>query len=444
MRMTILSKAFMIRPPSIQFRNRPGQFPFMKSAGDRPQRSSALRLPVAAALLMSIVVSGCTQPQQPVLNSHWVGYAAIADDRLLPIRAILNLDPDSLAGHFLVAGERTDIPEITLQDDSIRFDFSEYGASMLARRSADRLSGRYYRFRDDTTSFPFVLFHDEVVDRGELVDSSVAGTYRVVLGSGENTDDTSIARLRVQNGELSGTVIHPGGDYGLLEGSADNGLVRLYRFTGWQALYFEITESEIGYRGRFQVLAEPPTDVAFIRTTDDAHEASLETKMRNPEESFLFSGVTKDGEIVTSGDERFAGKPLVINIMGTWCHNCLDAAPLLQEAREQYAGDSLEVVSLSFEVRDDVVTGLKNLALFRDRFGLAYPMLYCGSLDESNIEARLRSQLEDFYSYPTTIFVDRDGRVVEIHTGFNGPSTGSRWVDQIAAFQQAVERIVGS
>lgn len=396
-----------------------------------------------APLIASAAISGCAE-SPPQRNGEWVGYAAIAGDRLLPIRATVNVDTTEPNGYFSVAGERTPIPEITVSDDSMEFRFAEYGAVMTGRLESDRFAGRYIRFREDTTSFPFVLFFNQPQNPLTAPDSSVAGTYRVIFGNGDEVDSSSIAVLDVAEGRLSGTVIHPSGDYGLLESAQGNGTLRLYRFTGWQALYFELTESEIGFRGRYQLRNEPPRDVAFIRTSDDARETDRITRMKNPDEPFLFSGLTSSGAIVTSQDSLFAGRPLVIDIMGTWCHNCLDAAPLLQQAYEDYRDAGLQVVSLAFEVPDEAAAGLKNLEIFRDRFGITYPVLYCGSLDEENVAARLKSQLENFFSYPTTIFVNRDGTVAEIHTGFNGPGTGERWEEQVAEFNDAVLRILES
>jgi thiol-disulfide isomerase/thioredoxin len=219
-------------------------------------------------------------------------------------------------------------------------------------------------------------------------------------------------------------------------------MIQLHRFTGWQALYFELTKTTVGYRGRFQIREEPPQDVAFVRTEEGARETDRVTRMKDPNSPFLFSGLTADGTIVTSEDSQLVGKPMIIDIMGTWCHNCLDAAPLLQEAFRKFEDDGLQVVSLAFEVPDDAVDGIKNIEMFKQRFGITYPVLYCGSLDEENITARLRIQLDNFFSYPTTIFVDRNGLVSEIHTGFNGPGTGERWDEQVAEFNEAVLRII--
>src|SRR5437764_11050203 len=104
------------------------------------------------------------------------------------------------------------------------------------------------------------------------------------------------------------------------------------------------------------------------------------TTMKNPEAGFTFDGLSISGETVRSSDDRFKGKPLIVDIMGTWCHNCQDEAPLLQTVQAQYAKDGLQVVGISFEVDGDAGAGRKNLKLYQERLGLTYTLLFCGSL----------------------------------------------------------------
>ena len=37
--------------------------------------------------------------------------------------------------------------------------------------------------------------------------------------------------------------------------------------------------------------------------------------------------------------------------------------------------------------------------------------------------------LNKVVSYPTTIYLDRKGKVRKIHTGFNGPATGEKYIE---------------
>jgi hypothetical protein len=95
-------------------------------------------------------------------------------------------------------------------------------------------------------------------------------------------------------------------------------------------------------------------------------------------------------------------------------------------------------VKLSFEISDDPALAKKNLQLFKDRFGLTYTLLFCGSLDDLNVKKRLHSQMNHFFAYPTAIFIDKNHMVSSIHSGFKGPGTGDEFQRQIQEFQELV------
>jgi thiol-disulfide isomerase/thioredoxin len=162
--------------------------------------------------------------------------------------------------------------------------------------------------------------------------------------------------------------------------------------------------------------------------------------MKNPNRPFAFACTSLTGETVRNTDERFKGKALAADIMGTWCHNCMDESPVLQELYKQYQKDGFEVVGLSFEIKDDAELAKKNLTLFRDRYNLTYPLLYCGSLDDANIEKQLKSQIENFFAFPTTLFSNKTGKVQTIHTGFRGPGAGDRYPLQIQKLHELAQQ----
>jgi thiol-disulfide isomerase/thioredoxin len=128
--------------------------------------------------------------------------------------------------------------------------------------------------------------------------------------------------------------------------------------------------------------------------------------------------------------------------MGTWCHNCLDATPLLQQLYSEFHKDGLEVVGLAFEITDNREMAKKNLSLFQKRYGITYKLLFCGSTKNADKGSDILKQIDDFYGYPTTIFIDRKGRVKEIHVGFNGPATGEEYKTQVQNYYRVVSEIL--
>ena len=91
---------------------------------------------------------------------------------------------------------------------------------------------------------------------------------------------------------------------------------------------------------------------------------------------------------------------------------------------------------------DDRELGQKNLKLYRDRFGITFPLLFCGSMDDANLNNRLKSQLDNFFAYPTTLFISKEGKVQAIHSGFKGPGTGEEFQSQVQEFHSLAKQLV--
>ena len=53
-------------------------------------------------------------------------------------------------------------------------------------------------------------------------------------------------------------------------------------------------------------------------------------------------------------------------------------------------------------------------------------------------------QLQGFTSFPTTLFLGRDGRIRLVHAGYLGPATGAQHGKQVEEFEREVERLLGA
>jgi hypothetical protein len=96
--------------------------------------------------------------------------------------------------------------------------------------------------------------------------------------------------------------------------------------------------------------------------------------------------------------------------------------PLYKEFRDQ----GLEVVALMFEHFEDHETAAQQVREFRDKFDIEYDTLIAGISDKTEAAKSLPA-LSAVLAYPTSIFIDRGGRVRQIHTGFSGPGTGEHY-----------------
>lgn len=105
---------------------------------------------------------------------------------------------------------------------------------------------------------------------------------------------------------------------------------------------------------------------------------------------------------------EYQGQPVIINFWATWCEPCRREMPDLQAIYEQYADEGLVVLAVNAQESPDVVQR------FVDDYDLTFPIL----LDTQGIADRY-----DVLAYPSTYFVDQDGRI-RVDT-FSGPMTSS-------------------
>jgi protein SCO1 len=116
---------------------------------------------------------------------------------------------------------------------------------------------------------------------------------------------------------------------------------------------------------------------------------------------------TQAGQLITSGtlSERLRslrGYPVVLNAWAAWCPPCREEFPLLAAASAQYGR---RVAFLGADTNDSAGDARSFLA----RHPVSYPSYPVASTDLSSLAV-----LEGF---PTTIFIDRAGKVAFVHTG---------------------------
>ena len=112
---------------------------------------------------------------------------------------------------------------------------------------------------------------------------------------------------------------------------------------------------------------------------------------------------TIDGGTFSLSESLKTHDLVLINFWATWCPPCRMEFPYLQEAWEKYA-DRVDVIAMSIE-KTDTLKVLKN---FAKENGLTFNI----GRDENNLLDKMRGD-----AIPTTLIVDRDGKVVYVEVG---------------------------
>jgi len=394
----------------------------------------------------AFILLGCQEhvPQ----SGMWTGALDVGENKHIPFRLFLDLNSATPAGYFLNGPEQTSIPEILVHGDSLSLLFSEYGAAMRGIWDGKEWRGRFFRYRTDTSSNYFAVAPEHVIKDRPVSGSSAGlpllGDYQANISSVLGIDSTTRAKFWMKGDSIFGTLIAPDGDYGLLAGIQIGSKATLTRFTGWQAFLLELERQDTHWTGRLYTRSGKPMELTLIPQPVLATEqhSSMSTTIKNWKKPFTFFGTTSTGKVLSSEDPSLKNKALLIDIMGTWCHNCMDAAPLLQQISSEFGKDGLVVIGLAFEISDNPEVAKKNLGLFQKRYGLTYPMLFCGSTNDENVGQKLRSQLNNFSGYPTTLFLNKKGIVKSIHVGFHGPGTGEEYQRQVQQYYKTVRELI--
>lgn len=115
------------------------------------------------------------------------------------------------------------------------------------------------------------------------------------------------------------------------------------------------------------------------------------------------------------------GSVVVLNFWATWCGPCRTEMPLLQSAADQYVGDGLLVWGVNFDETAEQVQG------FADELSIEFPLL----LDPGGaVQERYRVR-----GYPTTAFVDREGKLAAYHIGVLTAEQLDSYLDQAGLFE---------
>jgi peroxiredoxin len=129
----------------------------------------------------------------------------------------------------------------------------------------------------------------------------------------------------------------------------------------------------------------------------------IEGLTTGPQAGFLapdFTLSTVDDVAISLSDHK--GQPVVLNFWATWCPPCRQEMPHLQAASEDFAGKAHFIGVDQGETAPQV-------AAYADELDLTFTLLVDGDNIVNN-EYGIRA-------LPTTIFIDKNGLIVEVFTG---------------------------
>jgi len=363
------------------------------------------------------------------------------DKAKLPfLMQIVTSEKNKIESIKIVNGEeQISVKEIEQVGDSLRFKMPLFDNEFIGVFTGDEIIGNWYNFakgKDYHLPLHATQIFSDDRDRSATSTNNIAGNWKVTFSKDTENEYPAVAEFRQEGNYLSGTFLTETGDYRYLSGSFKDNELELAAFDGSHAFLFTGIYENGMITGKFysgnhwEENWEAEIDSEFgLRDADDL------TYLNENDYKVYFSFPNADGNDVSLEDERFKNKVVIVQVLGSWCPNCMDESRLLKKLYDKYNVKGLEVVGLAFERPEEPEKIKVILDRYKTQLELEYPILWAGKASKK-VASEALPMLSEIISFPTSIIINKQGYVSKIHTGFAGPATSEyeNYVDELDEF----------
>lgn len=404
----------------------------------------ANRILIPIVLFLFAMLSSCSKKNSPSPRTgDWRGIIQTQGQEIP-----FNFEIDSTMNGYLVsirnAEEKIALDEIRIDEDTITMVMHIFDAELRARIHGDSMTGWFIKNYESGYRLPFAAKAGQsyrfVPSSSDT--TSFAGTYATTFTN--ETDTTQAVAIFRQNGStVHGTFLTPTGDYRFIEGQVVDGKLNLSVLDG-NHLYLFTAEKKSAdvLQGTWWSGRSWKQDwIAHKDPAAQLPEATTLTSMKPGQEFFPFAFPDQNRKVIRSTDSTFKNKVVVVQLLGTWCPNCMDETRFLTDWYRKHRERGVEVVGLAFESKDEFTYAAGRVHKMKEKMQVAYPVLIAGNKDKKKAAEAL-PMLNQVVAFPTTIFIGKDGKVRKIHTGFSGPGTLEYYDRFIQEFNHTVDELL--
>lgn len=374
-------------------------------------------------------------------QGFWIGNLRINEVDRIPFNievvrdSVYFINSDERIGALVTKEDEQFVIKMPIFDSEFRFSSTDKG-----------LYGFWYNYAksdDYKIDFTAKLVSEEVVHNRFNVPISddytvFEGNWETTFATGTEDEYKSLGLLVQVNQELTGTFLTETGDYRFLQGNATGDSLYLSAFDGAHAFMLKAKMENDTMIGTFFSGNHYQNNwKAFRNDNFELTDPDSLTKLKIGEE-LVFSFPGLNGKMVDYPSMKYSEKVVVIQILGSWCPNCMDETKFLTTLHKTYKDQGLEVIGISFENPTTLEGKIERVKELVNYFDAEYDFCIGGDASKKTAEMVLPA-LDKVMSFPTTLYIDKDGVIRKIHTGFNGPGTGPyflKYAEQTNKFVQ--------
>ena len=409
-------------------------------------------LPIALLALLTLQTIGFSQ--SPTIKSGQ--YRAVIKTRGGELPFGLDIQPDTKNAQtysvYAINGkERLPMDAATVQGDSLWIPMGLFDSELVAKIDGNTLRGVWRRKRTAQSSqtLPFEAQYGQTyrfTKNTEAPAINLTGKWATNFGSKSGKVDTvnAVGVFEQTGNRLAGTFLTPTGDYRYLDGNVIGDSLFLSCFDGshvylFKAKYDPTNKTLTG--GQWAGIAGYDTWVARLDPKAELPDPAKLTYLKPGSKTLNASFPEPNGKTVSLSDPRFKNKVTIVQILGSWCPNCMDETNFLSPWYKRNKRRGVELLGLAFERSPEISESGPKIERMKQRFQIDYPVVLAGTNDKAQASKAL-PDLNAVVAFPTTIFIDKKGQVRHIHTGFSGPGTGKYYDQYVEEFNRLVDKLL--
>jgi thiol-disulfide isomerase/thioredoxin len=402
-------------------------------------------------MILSLVLFSCGKDKIKLTEGNWRGMVKLNKDIAdsdMPFIFILDVkDIKTPKVTIINADEKVISNEIIYTADSLIIKLPVFKDEIRAKIfSKDSIAGEYYHV-GSRSSYSMLFYAVSGAKNRFNVPlkepaADLSGKWETTVSPGDSNAYKIVGEF-VQTGNLLiGTFLTTAGDHRYLDGIVTGNKMMLSAADGYYTL---LVKADISVDGKLEngyFIRSPKSVEKWIAVKNS--DASLpppdgitELTEGTTDIDFTFSDLS--GKRVSLSDEKYKNKPVIVQIMGSWCPNCMDETRLFKDVYAEYNPKGLQIIGLCFE-SGNFEESKKRIERFAGQIGVTYDFLYAGEVGK-NIKETLPF-IKKLNGYPTTLYLDKNHNVIKVYTGFSGPGTGKHYIEQKEEIIAAILKIL--
>jgi thiol-disulfide isomerase/thioredoxin len=410
-----------------------------------------MRITITVVFIISIFFSSCGKKQIETSKGLWRGNIQLNEspsESQMPFLFNWTKGNDNKDEITIINAEETiTVNEISYSGDSVFIKLPVFKDEIKAKMvSKDSIVGLYYHSGSRSKyTMPFYAVAGkkdrfDVEIKQSAID--VSGRWETTVEPGDSAEYKMIGEFKHTGNKVTGTFLTTSGDHRYLDGVVSGNKLMLSSIDGNHTILITATINKDGELENGLFIGGPKWRDKWIAKKNEKfklQEPDSITKIKEGTGAIDFTFADMTGKRISLSDSKYNDKPVIVQLMGSWCPNCMDETKLFNELYEKYNTKGLQIIGLCFE-SNNFEESKERIERFVKQLNAKYDFLYAGEVGRNIIETL--PFIDKINGYPTTLYLNKEHKVIKVYAGFSGPGTGKHYFTEKEAIIKTIESLL--